>query len=191
MQRQADVRPTTGPRGRTGTAVIAAVLLAAVPLLVLAGCGGSPGSEGGAETHGQGEGATHTHGGDTHTHAVADTLDAAVPLTSVGDESRVGRVTVLTRGDTLRLHVSLEGAEPGTRHPAKLQSGSCSEPGTVLADLTPVMTGTSGDGSSLTELSLARTAGHGHGAVRISGPSGSSIGCASVHLAGAHEHEGG
>lgn len=149
----------------------------------------SPSGDSAAHTHEGGE--THTHGGEAHTHAAADTLDSAVPLAASGDGSPSGAVTVLARGDTLQLHVALEGAEPGSRYSAELLAGGCSEPGEALADPTPLMTGSAGRGSSQTTVAPGRTGGHAHGAVRVKRQDGSPVGCADVHLTGAHEHDGG
>lgn len=205
--------PHSWPAASRRGSVLKGALILGVALFLHVACGGGSGSSAGAEadtstareadgsaatsssresaTHTHEGGETHTHDGETHTHAAADTLDAAVRLAASGNGAPSGTVTVLARGDTVQLHVALEGAEPGSRYSAELLAGNCSEPGEALADLTSLMTGSAGSGSSQTTVAPGRMGGHAHGAVRVTRDDGSTVGCADIHLTGAHEHDGG
>lgn len=132
----------------------------------------------------------HSHEGTgTHTHATADTLASGVHLAPAAGLGWTGSATVLSVGDSLRVLVSLEGSDAGARHRVELLTGDCESPGSQLASLTPVATGSSGDGSSQTTLPRSRTAGHAHGALRVRAADGASAACAPVHLGAEHSHE--
>lgn len=174
-------------------------------LLGLLACGGSaPGDAGAGEesasptpevsadgdAHSHGEGASHSHeGAASHTHTDADTLASDVVLDPGTGSRWTGSATVLAAGDSLHFLVSVEGAPSGSRHPAELVAGSCQDPGPGLVSLTPVVAGSSGEGSSQTTISSARLDDHGHGAIRLTAPDGSGEACAPVHLASSdHTH---
>lgn len=192
-------RARTLSRARTFLALLAAASLAA-----LAACGGGEGTGEPAGTAGSGaavsaaeEGSSHTHegagehsheGGGTHTHAAADTLAHGASLDPGSAAGWSGAVTVLARGDSLRVLVSVRGADAGSRLGGELVAGDCGAPGPVLAELVPVAAGSSGAGSSQTTVPGSDVAGHDHGAVRLASPEGSRAACAPVHLAGGHEH---
>lgn len=207
----------------------AVAALLAPALLVFGACGGSPdrhpGTEdepaaeqtagevsdqgagsrdAGSQTAGEApaESGDHVHGPGTHTHAPtsADTLTAEAALQGVGDAGPLGSVTVLALGDSARIVVEIREVEAGSRYRAELAAGDCSESGESLTSLTPVMAGSSGSGSSQTTVAPGAVAGHSHGAIRLSGPSGSgaseTAACAPVHLpasidAASHDHQGG
>lgn len=137
--------------------------------------------------HAHGEGGDHAHGEGTHTHAAADTLASGVTLEPGPDARWTGSATLLAVGDSVRVLVSVEGAAGGSRHPAELAAGSCDDPGSELASLTPVAAGSSGKGSSETTFSAARLDGHEHGALRVMTADDSAAVCAPVHLS-ASEH---
>lgn len=203
--------PRGGGRG-TNRLRRAVALLLAPALLGLTACGSAPDDDAGTreepaagrtaaeapDEEGGAEGTPdHTHGPGTHTHAgtSADTLTAGAPLQSGVEAGSPGSVTVLALGDSARIIVEIRGVEAGSRYRAELAAGDCSEPGESLASLTPVMAGRSGTGSSQTTVAPGATAGHSHGAVRLSGASGTAA-CAPVHLPGSHEaashdHQGG
>lgn len=152
--------------------------------------GASEGTTAAASTegaHSHEQGGDHAHGEGTHTHAAADTLDAGVGLAPGQNAGWTGSATVLAVGDSLRLLVSVEGAAPGSRHPAELLAGSCDEPGPELAALTPVAAGSSGKGSSQTTVTATRLGDHAHGVLRLMDADGSATACATVHLS-ASEH---
>lgn len=143
-------------------------------------------------------GASHSHeGGDehshdgagTHSHPAMDTLASDVALRAGGEGSWSGSATVVTRGDSVRFLVSVDGGSAGVRHPVELVAGSCEDAGSELASLTPVAAGASGEGSSQTTLPTARLGGHAHGAIRVMSDDDTPAACASVHLpATEHEH---
>ena len=182
-------------------------LLSAASLAALLACGGGEGTgepsgaggsaaaasaaeEGSSHTHENGE--EHTHeGGGTHTHAAADTLAHGASLDPGSGAGWSGSVTVLARGDSLRVLVSVRGADAGSRLGGELVAGDCGAPGPVLAELVPVAAGSSGAGSSQTTVPGSAVAGHDHGAVRLASPDGSRTACAPIHLAGGHEHDDG
>lgn len=177
--------------------------LAVAALLALAACGGTaddpaetgastteagaPSEDSGTHVHREGE--AHAHDGGGHTHAGADTVASGVALDPGPDAGWTGSVTLLSVGDSLRVLVSVEGLAAGARRRAELVAGSCEEPGSELASLTPVAAGSSGEGSSQTTVGPAALEGHGHGAVRLLTEDGSPAACAAVHLPGAgHTH---
>lgn len=176
-------------------------LLPVGTLLLLLACGGGDGgdsaeaadsamaaSEGG-HTHDGSVGHSH-EGTGAHTHATADTLASGVRLTPGAGQGWRGSATVLSVGDSLRVLVSVEGSEARARHRVELLAGDCESPGSELAGLTPVATGSSGVGSSQTTLPRSRTEGHAHGALRVTVADGASgAACASVHLGAEHSHE--
>lgn len=176
-------------------------LLAAGSLLVLLACGGGDAADGAATADATATGASeaaHTHDGSgehshegtgAHTHAAADTLASGVRLSPGAGQGWSGSATVLSVGDSLRVLVSVEGSDARARHRAELLAGSCEEPGSELATLTPVATGSSGGGSSQTTLPRSRTDGHAHGALRVTAADGASAACARVHLGAEHSHE--
>lgn len=181
----------------------AAAVTAVGSLLLLAACGGgaSSGAEDGstasaaeadtapaAHAHEEG-GEAHSHGDGAHTHAPADTLAADVALSPGEAADWSGSATLLSIGDSVRVLVSVAGMSPGARHPVELVAGSCEQPGPVLADLTPLATGSSGAGSSQTEFASSRLEGHAHGGLRLLGSDGATVACAPVHLSGSdHGH---
>lgn len=179
--------------------LVAVVSAGAVALLTACGggepAGGATGADSAAtaagETSHTHEGAAaHSHDGEgAHTHAAADTLAAGVRLDAGAEHGWTGSATLLSVGDSVRVLVSVEGSDPGARHRAELLAGSCEEPGSGLAVLTPVATGSSGAGSSQTTLPGSRLGGHDHGALRVTTADGSPAACAPVHLGGEHDHQ--
>lgn len=137
------------------------------------------------------EGASeHSHeGAGAHTHATEDTLASGVRLTPGAGQGWTGSATLLSVGDSLRVLVTVEGSEAEARHRVELLAGSCESPGSELATLTPVATGSSGAGSSQTTLPGSRTAGHAHGALRVTAADGAAAACSPVHLGEEHRHE--
>lgn len=183
-------------RARWGTTTrCTTVGTAFTALLLLAACGGgSAGSEEGerasagavadtatAPGHDEG-GEDHTHGEGTHTHASADTMAAGVALGPGGAGGWSGSATLLSVGDSVRVLVSVEGMDAGSRHPVELVAGGCEAAGPVLVDLTPLATGSSGAGTSQTAFASSRLEGHDHGALRLLGDDGATAACAPVHL---------
>lgn len=176
-------------------------LLSAGTVLLLLACDGGDAADSaataGAEEVAASE-APHTHEGASehshegpgaHTHATADTLASGVRLTPGAGQGWTGSATLLSVGDSLRVLVSIEGSEAGARHRVELLAGSCQSPGSELATLTPVATGSSGAGSSQTTLPGSRTAGHAHGALRVTAADGASAACTRVHLGAEHSHD--
>lgn len=170
-------------------------------LLLLPACGGGDAADSAAtgdSATAAGE-AAHTHdgagehsheGSGAHTHATADTLASGVHLAPGAGQGWTGSATVLSVGDSLRMLVSVEGAEARARHRVELLAGSCESPGSELARLTPVATGSSGAGSSQTTVPGSRVAGHAHGALRVTAADrASGAACAPVHLGAEHSHE--
>lgn len=199
------------PHPTRRTLVLPAVV-AIASLVGLQACGGgAPGDEAdgasasaGAEARASGgtrsheEGAGHSHDGEaphahdgagSHAHARADTLVAGVELEPGPDAAWAGTATLLAVGDSVRVLVSVEGTDAGARHAAELVAGSCDDPGSELASLTPVAAGSSGQGTSQTDLPAGRLGDHAHGAVRLLAPDGAPAACAPVHLSGSgHTH---
>lgn len=141
--------------------------------------------DGGDPAHGEGE--DHAHGQGTHTHAATDTIASGVTLEPGTGAAWTGSATLLAVGDSVRVLVSVESADAGARHVAELAAGSCDDPGSELASLTPVAAGSSAKGSSETTFPAARLDGHEHGALRVMTADGSAAACAPVHLS-ASEH---
>lgn len=176
-------------------------LLSAGLLLLSAACGGgdAAGSDATSDPEATAAGeASHTHDGSgehshegagAHTHAAADTLASGVALDPGPDAGWTGSATVLSVGDSVRVLVSVEGSEGRARHRVDLLAGSCEEPGSELATLTPVATGSSGAGSSQTTVPGSSAHGHAHGALRVRAADGASAACAPVHLGAEHSHE--
>jgi hypothetical protein len=176
-------------------------LLSAGTLLLLLACGGGDAAKSAATADSAepaARGATHAHEGSgehshegtgAHTHATADTLASGVSLAPGTGRDWTASATVLSVGDSVRVLVSVEGSDARARHRVELLAGDCQEPGSELATLTPVATGSSGAGSSQTTLPRSRTAGHAHGALRVRAGDGAPAACAAVHLGAEHSHE--
>lgn len=176
-------------------------LLSAGALFLLLACGGGEAADSAATADSAGmaaDEASHTHEGSgghshegtgAHSHAAADTLAAGVRLATDAERGWTASATLLSVGDSVRVLVSVEGSDAGARHRVELLAGSCESPGAELATLTPVATGSSGVGSSQTTLPGSRTAGHAHGALRVTAADGAPAACAPVHLGGGHRHE--
>lgn len=183
--------------------------------LVLLGCGGeSPDGARSAdaraaaseEEHTHASGETHSHEGEstqtgesqaqhrhsdgtTHAHAAMDTVAREVGLQADGS-SLGGHVTVLRGADTLRVMVEVRGASADARYDARLLAGDCGSSGSRIASLTPVLTGSSGSGSSQAAVAGSAVSGHAHGAVLVEASGGDATACAPVHLGGEHSHGG-
>jgi len=194
----------TAPRG----AIVALVLG-----FGLAACGGDSASNSGGQAavasdgeHQHASGETHTHEGESsqaqesqdehthadgtsHAHAAMDTVAHQVGLHTDGSNLR-GHVTVLRGADTLRVMVEVQGAGADARYDARLLSGECGSSGDQLTSLTPVLTGSSGSGSSQATVAGSTVSGHAHGAVLVEASGGDATACAPVHLGGEHSHGG-
>lgn len=195
---------------RTATlATVSALVLG----LGLVGCGGDSASNSAARTaaasegeHQHASGEAHTHDGESsqaqesqdghthadgtsHTHAAMDTVAHRVGLEPDGSDLG-GHVTVLRGADTLRVMVEVQGASADARYDARLLAGECGASGSRLATLTPVLTGSSGSGSSQARVAGSAVSGHDHGAVRVEASAADATACAPVHLGGEHSHGG-
>ena len=201
-------------RNGAPSTTLGAVCTIALGLMVL-GCGGSsPDADrdaeartaSSAEEHTHASGETHSHeeesseaqgsqdehthaDGSSHAHAAMDTVSHDVALQANGSDL-AGHVAVLRGADTLRVMVEVQEANADARYDARLLSGECGASGDRIASLTPVLTGSSGSGSSQATVPGSAVSGHAHGAVLVVASGGGATACAPVHLGEEHSHGG-
>lgn len=136
--------------------------VAAGLLPVAAACGGSDAESGssadtaaampdtasvGATAGAMGDSAAAGMAGmDSMSHSAAG--GGAVPLAAVGGSGVTGEAMLTAQGNQTQVMVRLAGAKGAGTHQGHIHTGTCEQPGSVVAPLEPVTTDASGAGSS-------------------------------------------